>query len=558
MKLHFSSSLMSNAFRAGGRQISRLLRPTTPSLILPRPSLSPSLSFPRSASTAAETAGISAQKLPQPITSTSAKASPSSSAAALSSKLSSSTPPLIAAALRGPVPLFSDPTSTKTTGPSSLLSYPLTRVTTLSNGLRVATESGPGETATVGVWIDTGSRYEDEKTNGVAHFLEHMTFKGTSRRSRQNLELEVENLGGHLNAYTSREQTVFYAKVFKKDVGQAMDILADILQDSRVEEEDVNRERETILREMREVDGQLEEVIFDRLHATAYRGTALGRTILGSEANIESITRDDIRTYVRRHYTAPRMVIAGAGAVQHDELVKLAEKLFSSVPSEPPAGQEPYMEPARFTGSDILIRYDDMPLAHVTLGYQTAGWTDPDNFPLMLIQTMLGSWDKSVHGGMHSSSRMVSNVAKWELAHSISTFNTQYSDTGLFGVYAVAEPTTLNNLLWAISDALTTLCYTVDDVLLNEAKNQLKMNMLSHLDGSTVICEDIGRQMLTYGRRMHPVEVLTRIDAVDKNAVKQAANRFFFDRDHALAAIGPIWELPDYNWIRSRSHFARY
>ena len=457
-----------------------------------------------------------------------------------------------------PVPLFTDPKSSGSTGASSLLHYPLTKVSTLSNGLRVASESGPGETATVGVWIDTGSRYEDERTNGVAHFLEHMAFKGTSRRSRQKLELEVENLGGHLNAYTSREQTVFYAKVFKQDVAQAMDILADILQNSRVEEQDVERERDTILREMREVDGQMEEVIFDRLHATAYRGTALGRTILGSEDNIENITRDDIQAYVSRHYTAPRMVIAGAGAVKHEQLVQLAEKHFSSIPSSAPAGEEPYMEPARFTGSDILIRYDDMPLAHVALGYQTAGWQDADNFPLMIIQTMLGSWEKSVHGGMHSSSRLVANCARWELANSISTFNTQYSDTGLFGIYAVAEATSLNNLVWAMTDALTSICYSVDDVLLSEAKNQLKMNVLAHLDGSTVICEDIGRQLLTYGRRLHPVEMLARIDAVDRNAVKQAANRFFFDRDHALAAIGPIWELPDYNWIRGRSHFARY
>lgn len=444
------------------------------------------------------------------------------------------------------------------TTPASLANYPTTQISRLSNGLRVASEKGDGETVTVGVWIETGSRYEDEKTNGVAHFLEHMSFKGTSRRSRRSLELEVEDLGGHLNAYTSREQTVFYAKVFKKDVAQAVDILSDILQHSKIDQEDVERERQTILREMREVEGQLEEVVFDRLHQTAYRGTALGRTILGSEANIESITRDDIRAYVRRNYTAPRMVIAGAGPIDHSELVKLAEKHFGQVPSSAPQGQEPYMEPARFTGSDILIRQDDMPAAHVALGFQTAGWQDPDNYPLMLIQTMLGTWEKSVHGGMHSSSRLVANVAKWELAHSITTFNTQYSDTGLFGIYGVADATTLANLTWAMTDAITTLCYTVDEDLLAEAKNQLKMNMLTHLDGTTVVCEDIGRQLLTYGRRIHPVEVLARIDAVDKHAVKRAANRFFFDRDHALAAIGPIWELPDYNWIRGRSHFARF
>lgn len=260
------------------------------------------------------------------------------------------------------------------TNAKSLVSYPKTRVTTLPSGLRIATETSPhAATATVGVWIDTGSRYESAATNGVAHFLEHMSFKGTNRRSRQTLEMEVENLGGHLNAYTSREQTVYYAKVLKKDTAQALDILSDMLLNSKIEEEGINRERETILREMKEVDQQMNEVIFDRLHQTAYRGTALGRTILGSAENINSITQADIKQYIARHYTAPRMVVAGAGAIDHDELVKLTEKLFKNVPTSAPAGQEPYMEPAVFTGSDILVRYDDMAQAHIAIGYPTGG-----------------------------------------------------------------------------------------------------------------------------------------------------------------------------------------
>lgn len=444
-------------------------------------------------------------------------------------------------------------TPSVTSANALLQSWPSTQVSTLPNGLRVASEAGSGETATVGVWIDTGSRYENEKNNGVAHFLEHMSFKGTLRRTRQQLEQEVENLGGHLNAYTSRESTVFYAKVFKNDVAQAMDILSDILTNSKIEEEDVERERDTILREMKEVDGTMEEVIFDRLHQTAYRGTALARTILGTQQHVESITRQDIKDYVATHYTAPRMVVAGAGAVQHSQLVELSTKLFGKVPASSSNGVHPVMEPARFTGSDILIRYDDMPLAYIAYGFPTAGWRDPDNIALLLIQTMLGSWDASVHGGVHSSSQLVSTVAQYELAQSVSAFNTQYSDTGLFGVFAVADATSLNNLMFTLTRTLSNLSYTVDEAALAEAKNQLKMNMLSHLDGSTVIAEDIGRQLLTYGRRMHPVEMLARIDAVDANQVKSVARRYFQDRDHALAAIGPIWELPDYNWIRSRS-----
>jgi len=445
-------------------------------------------------------------------------------------------------------------------GPSSLqaslTSYPTTSITTLPNGLRVASEEGTGETATVGVWIATGSRYENAKNNGVAHFLEHMFFKGTTKRTRRALEVEVENMGGHLNAYTSREQTVFYANVPKESVPQTMDILSDILQNSLYTEESIERERDVILREMQEVDSQMEEVIFDRLHETAYRGCALGRTILGPVENIQSLTRADIEEYIQTHYIAPRMVVCGAGAVKHDQLVTLSQNSFGNVPT---AGtKQPHMEPARFVGSSINVRHDDMPLAHVAYAFPTGGWTDSDTFALLLIQTMLGSWDRSSAGGVHSSSGLVSEIAKENLAHSVTTFNTQYSDTGLFGVYATAEPVGLRDLMYNITYYMTSMCYHVDETRLDEAKNQLKMNMMAVNDGSTAICEDIGRQILTYGRRMHPTEVIARIDALDCNAVKAAANRYFYDRDPALSAVGPIHELPDYNYLRRRTFWIRY
>jgi processing peptidase subunit beta len=443
---------------------------------------------------------------------------------------------------------------------SALAHYPETQVTTLGNGLRVASEPGHGETTTVGVWIDTGSRYENAKNNGVAHFLEHMFFKGTGKRTRMGLEMEVENLGGHLNAYTSREQTVFYAKVFKQDLPQAMDILADILQNSKISTANIERERSVILREMEEVNNQMEEVVFDRLHETAYRGTSLGRTILGPQENIKSITRDDIMDYIGTHYTAPRMVIAAAGAVEHTELVDLADKLFGDVPSESTTGVEPYMEPAKFTGSDIRVRFDDQPLAHITYAFPTCGWSDPDNYPLMVMQSMLGAWDgqSSFGSGAHNSSKMISHIANNDLAQSVAAFNTQYKDTGLFGVHAIAEPVGQHELMYTITKNLTSLAYHVDETILNEAKNQLKMNMLANLDGSTIICENIGRQMLTYKRRLHPTEEMARIDAVDVNAVRACANRFFYDRDFALAAVGPIFELPDYNYLRRRTYWLRY
>jgi processing peptidase subunit beta len=182
-------------------------------------------------------------------------------------------------------------------------------VTKLANGFTVATESNPNnQTATVGVWIDAGSRFETAKTNGVAHFLEHMAFKGTKSRTQTQLETQIENMGGHLNAYTSREQTVYYAKALSKDVGASVEILADILQGSTLAPAAIERERSVINREAEEVDKNKEEVVFDHLHAIAYQGNSLGYTILGPKENIDSITRQDLLDYIQANYTPERMV----------------------------------------------------------------------------------------------------------------------------------------------------------------------------------------------------------------------------------------------------------
>ncbi|TYZ68444.1 hypothetical protein PybrP1_004303 [[Pythium] brassicae (nom. inval.)] len=440
--------------------------------------------------------------------------------------------------------------------PAYVLNAPATEVTTLANGLRVASEGSHGETATIGVWIGAGSRYETAQNNGAAHFLEHMAFKGTAKRTQQQLELEIENMGGHLNAYTSREQTVYYAKVFKKDVPRAVDILSDILQNSKLDEAAIERERDVILREMEEVNKQPEEVIFDRLHETAFMGNGLGRTILGPIENIRNLKKADLVDYIATHYTAPRMVVAGAGAVDHAQLVDLAKNAFGGLPTKPKVA--PTLEPVRFLGSDVRIKDDDQPLAHLAIAFEGFSWTSEHAFPLLIMQTLLGSWDRTSGAGINMSSKLGQVVAEKELAHSFMAFNTCYQDTGLFGVYAVADRFKLNDLTWYTMEALVRLVHKTTDEEVALAKTQLKANMLMQLDGSSPICEDIGRQLLTYGRRLTPAEIFARIDAVDAAAVRVAADEVINDKEHALAATGPIYELPDYNFIRSRSYWARY
>ncbi|KAK5835186.1 hypothetical protein PVK06_010873 [Gossypium arboreum] len=448
------------------------------------------------------------------------------------------------------------------TSHTHILSSPETRITTLSNGLRVATESSLHcRTATVGVWIDAGSRFESEETNGTAHFLEHMILKGTEKRSEGALEEEIENMGGHLNAYTSREQTAYYAKVMGSDVLKALDILADILQNSKFEERSISRQRDAILREMRmqEVEGQTQEAVFDHLHSTAFQYTPLGRNIHGPVDNIKKITKDHLLDYIQTHYTAPRMVIAASGAVKHEEIVDQAKKLFTKLSSDSTtATQLVAKEPASFTGSDVRIVNDYVPLAQFAVAFEATAWTDPDSIALMVMQVMLGSWSKFAGGGKHMGSELAQKVSINEIAESMMAFNTNYKDTGLFGVYAVAKPDCLGDLAYAIMSAITKLVYRVSEADVIRARNQLKSSLMLHTDGTSPVAEDIGCQLLTYGRRIPYAELFARIDAVDPAAIKRVANRFFYDRDMGIAAIGPVQDLPDYNWFRRRTYWNRY
>ncbi|TPX51634.1 hypothetical protein SeMB42_g00115 [Synchytrium endobioticum] len=436
------------------------------------------------------------------------------------------------------------------TYPESLRNVPETKVTKLSNGFTIATESNPNyQTATVGVWIDAGSRSETEKTNGTAHFLEHMAFKGTKSRTQQQLETQIENMGGHLNAYTSREQTVYYAKTLSADASKAVDVLSDILQNSSYSEDAIERERKVILREAEEVDKNKEEVVFDHLHGAAFQGTPLGRTILGPTENIKSITRNDLVDYITTNYTPDRMVLAAAGGVDHDALVKLAEKHFGSSAT---GGSRPQEAKATFTGSDVRARFDDHPTAHIALTVQGTSWTSPDYWALLIAQAVMGSWDRSLGAAGHVSSNLAQNVHKWNLANSFMSFNTSYSDTGLFGVYAVSENfTALDDLVHYIQREWHRIAINLTDAEVFRAKNQLKTSLLLALDGTTPVAEDIGRQMLVYGKRLTPWEIDQLIEQVTVADVMKVAQEYVYDQEVCVVGYGPVDGLQDYNRIRA-------
>jgi len=440
---------------------------------------------------------------------------------------------------------------------------PVTKLSVLENGFRVATERSVAEceTATVGVWIDAGSRYEAEENNGAAHFLEHMAFKGTTKRNQRQLEVMIEDNGAHLNAYTSREQTVYYAKLFKEDARFGVEVLADILQNSLLQPRAIERERDVIMREMEEVNKQHEELLLDLLHAAAFKDGGLGRTILGPEQNIQSIHQQDLRDYIETHYTAPRMLVVAAGAVDHAEIVDLSSEFFGRVPRESQTNFAVDFDPATFTPTEVRLPSspEEEPRAHVALAYSGANWTSEYSTPVMVLQHMLGQWDRlnPAGGGVDSPYPLTRLLAaKKDVCHSYMHFNTCYKDAGLFGVYLVCPPEGVEETIHTVVSHFAALSKDggFDDHDVHRAKAQLKANIIAQLDALAHVCEEIGRQYLTYDRRVTLAEVLARIDAVTPDDVRATARKFLEDQDHALAAYGVITDVPSYDQCHIRNH----
>ena len=405
-----------------------------------------------------------------------------------------------------------------------------TRLTVLPNGMTVATEQIPHTlTATVGVWIDAGSRADvTDKTSGTAHFLEHLAFKGTKNRTQVQLEMEVEDCGSHLNAYTSRENTVYYAKTMKDDIPRAVDILSDILTRSKLEKMAIERERSVIIRESEEVDKMYDEVVFDRLHEVVYLNQPLGRTILGPIKAIKTIQQGDLQKYISTNYKGDRMVLVGAGCVDHDELVRLALENFGHVPisdKPTPLGQTKYVtELPVFHSGHVHVADSSLPHLHIAVSLEGCSWSHKDYFTALVAQAIVGNWDRvgsAANSGTPLSYAVSNNGSP--LANSYMSFSTSYADTGLWGMYIVMDKTAdVNKMLAAVAREWRRVAdggFT--DAELESAKAQLRGSLLLSLDGTTAIAEDVGRQLVTTGQRLTPDELVQRVDKVDRAGVEK-------------------------------------
>ncbi len=412
------------------------------------------------------------------------------------------------------------------------------QVTRLANGLTVATDTMPHvDTVSLGVWANVGARNETADINGVAHLLEHMAFKGTERRSARQIAEEIEAVGGHLNAYTSREQTAFYAKVLAGDAALAVDIVADILQHSVFDPEELARERAVVLQEIGQAEDTPDDIVFDHFQEAAFPDQPMGWPILGRAEIVQGLSRQAIGGYMKRHYAPEKLILAAAGRVDHDRLVEQAAA-FDSLPQ----AQASEAAPARYLGSEHREERD-LEQVHVVLGFDGIAYADPDYHAASVYSTLVG-------GGM--SSRLFQEVReKRGLVYSIYSFASSYTDGGLFGIYAGTGESEVEELSPVVCDELVKVADSLDEGELARARAQLKAGILMARESTGSRCEQLAQQLLVYGRPVPTAETVARIDAVGASEVARVARRLLLSAP-TLAAIGPLGRLEPLERIADR------
>lgn len=409
----------------------------------------------------------------------------------------------------------------------------------MSNGLRVATDPMDAvETLSVGAWIETGSRYESPKINGISHLLEHMVFKGTRKRDARAIAEEIEAVGGHLNAHTSREYTAFYAKVLKEDARLAVDIISDMVQNATLDPDELDRERTVVMQEIMQSLDTPDDVVFDRFQETAFPNQSLGRSVLGAADLIRDMPREQLCQYMGDRYQAKHMVISAAGRIEHQALVDLAEEAFSDLPG----GGDFEYEPAHYEGGDWREKRD-LEQVHVILGFEGLGYRDPDFYAVSVLSTLFG-------GGM--SSRLFQEVReKRGLVYSIYSFPAAYVDSGLFGIYAGTGQKEVAELIPLVCEEIAKVSAHVHEEEVARARAQLKSSILMSLESTTSRCEQLARQLMVFGRPMTVPEIVAKVEAVDTTSVIRVAKRLSKARP-TVAALGPLGELETYDKVLER------
>ncbi|MFZ5709787.1 MAG: M16 family metallopeptidase [Pseudomonadota bacterium] len=416
----------------------------------------------------------------------------------------------------------------------------MTEITTLTSGLRVVTERMDGlASASVGLWIDAGGRHERPEQNGIAHFLEHMAFKGTKRRSAAQIAEEIEDVGGYINAYTSREMTAYYARVLEADVPLAIDVVSDIVLNPVFDAKEIEVERHVILQEIGQALDTPDDIIFDWLQEAAFPGQALGRTILGPAERVSAFRRTDLKTFVKEHYGPDQMILAAAGSVDHAAIVRQAEGIFGHLK---PVGT-PGMQAATWAGNERR-EVKDLEQVHFAMGFRGPAYRDADLYVSQVYTTALG-------GGM--SSRLFQKVREERgLCYSIYAQSGSYEDTGMITIYAGTSEAEIGDLCRITMDELKRAAEDMTEAEVARARAQMKAGLLMGLESPSSRAERLARYISIWGYVPNLAEATAKIDAVTRADVLAYAERLVCQGDTALALYGPVGAAPRLGDLKDR------
>lgn len=412
--------------------------------------------------------------------------------------------------------------------------------TKLPNGLRVITDTVTSvDSVALGIWTDVGTRHEDLVHNGVAHMVEHMMFKGTPTRTAAQIAEQIEDVGGHVNAYTSREITSYHIHLLKNDAPMALEILSDIIQHPTMPEDEIERERHVILQEIGMATDTPDDLVYDLYQETAYPGQSLGAPILGRTEIVRAMSGETLMDYVHRFYTPGRLVISASGNIQHDDMVKQVSNLFGDLPQD----MDFSPRSAHYQGGEIRTE-KTLEQSHIILGFRGVSRLDERYYTAVALSTILG-------GGM--SSRLFLEVReKRGLVYSIYSFHTTYQDDGQFIVYAGTGPDDLPELVPVVCEELMrTVFKSVSEAELKRAKAQMRANLLMGRESMMTRADQHAKHMIHFGDILNIDDKLKHIESVTAEDIQSLAKQIFSSQP-TVSALGPLKTLEPYETLTER------
>ena len=400
----------------------------------------------------------------------------------------------------------------------------------LHNGIRIVTEKIPYlRSVSIGIWINSGSRDEEDKNSGISHFLEHLAFKGTEKRSARQIAFEMDSIGGQIDAFTSREYTCYSAKVLDEHLPVAIDLLSDILLNSTLKPADIDKERQVILEEFKFVEDNPADYIYDLLYQSVWSSHPLGRSILGNHESIEKIDRNKLVNHLDNHYIPKNIIIAAAGNIDECRLNELLENAFGSLNKNASSSREAPPEIKR----NFIVKERELEQVHFCLGTKGLRSADENRFEGYLLNTILG-------GSM--SSRLFQKIREdYGLAYSIHSFISPYADTGLLGIYAGTSAEFFEKVLkMSLEEFKLLMTVKVSADELKKAKEQLKGNLMLSLESSSSRMNQLAKQEMYFERFFSLDEIIDEIEKVTEEKIQRLANRLLDNSFFNLAVLGPV------------------